>query len=123
MRLLRTAAVAVVILLPGSLAAQKLTPGTWTGTISPPSGETFDATFEVRASGDTTKITLKAAPGTFEASDVKVEADRVLFTWSPGNATVKCTLLLRDDKKSYSGNCVDASGRPGVIVMTPPKAQ
>jgi hypothetical protein len=121
MRFLRFATVAAVILLPSSLAAQKLTPGTWTGTISPPSGETLDATFEVRTSGDTTKITLKAAPGTFEASDVKVEADRILFTWSPGTS-VKCTLMLRDDKKSYSGNCLDASGRPGVIVMTPPKA-
>jgi len=54
------------------------------------------------------------------ASDVKVESTRLLFSWAPGDATVKCTLLLRDDK-SYSGDCTDDKGEKGTIVMRPPK--
>jgi hypothetical protein len=107
--------------LPASLAAQKLTPGTWTGTISPPDNSTLEATFVVRMAGDTTKITLQVMGNAAEAGDVKVEPTRLLFSFSPGGPTVKCTLLLRDDK-SYSGDCLDEQGGKGVIVMKPPKA-
>jgi len=111
----------LIVLMPASLAAQKLTAGTWTGTISPPDQSALDATFDVRMSGDTTKLTLKVAGQAIEAIDVKVEATRLLFTFSPGGTTVSCTLLLRDDK-SYSGDCLDPQGGKGVIVMKPPKA-
>jgi hypothetical protein len=111
----------LIVLMPASLAAQKLTAGTWTGTISPPDQSALDATFDVRMSGDTTKLTLKVAGQAIEAADVKVEATRLLFTFSPGGTTVSCTLLLRDDK-SYSGDCLDPQGGKGVIVMKPPKA-
>ena len=107
--------------MPAALAAQKLTPGTWTGTISPPDQGALEASFVVRMSGDTTKITLKADGHEVEASDVKVEATRLLFSFTPGGDTVRCTLLLKDDK-SYSGDCLDAQGGKGVIVMKPPKA-
>ena len=107
--------------MPAALAAQKLTPGTWTGTITPPDTPTLEATFDVRTAGDTTKITLNAAGRVMETSDVKVEAKQVLFTFAPGGTSVKCTLLLRDDK-SYSGDCLDSQGGKGVIVMKPPKS-
>ena len=105
--------------LPGSLAAQQMTAGTWTGTVSPPDQGALDATFNVRASGDTTKITINVAGRQFEATGVKIEPKQLLFTFSPGNATVSCTLLLKDDK-SYSGNCADPQGGSGVITMKPP---
>jgi hypothetical protein len=111
----------VALVMPASLAAQKLTPGTWTGTISPPDNAALDASFVVRMSGDTTKITLKADGREVEASEVKVDANRLLFTFAPGGGTVRCTLLLRDDK-SYSGDCIDEQGSKGVIVMKPPKS-
>jgi hypothetical protein len=117
---LRTLLVGVAtIALPASLAAQKMTPGTWTGTISPPNQGALDATFNVRMSGDTTKITLNAAGRQIETADVKVEAKRLLFTFSPGGPTVACALLLKDDK-TYSGDCVDPQGGTGVITMKPP---
>ena len=106
--------------MPAALAAQKLTPGTWTGTISPPDQGTLEASFVVRMSGDTTKITMKADGREIEVSDVKVEATRLLFSFTPGGDTVRCTLLLKDDK-SYSGDCLDEQGGKGVIVMKPPK--
>ena len=110
----------MTVVLPASLAAQKLTPGTWTGTISPPDQGALEASFIVRMAGDTTKLTLKADGHELEASDIKVEANRLLFAFSPGETVIRCTLLLRDDK-SYSGDCVDLSGGKGVIVMNPPK--
>ena len=106
--------------MPASLAAQKLTPGTWTGTISPPDQGALEATFVVRVAGDTTKLTLKADGREIEATDIKVEPKQLLFAFSPGGNTIRCTLLLRDDK-SYSGDCVDIQGGKGVIVMKPPK--
>src|SRR4030095_3219632 len=87
-----------IALMPASLAAQKLTVGTWTGTISPPDNGTLDASFVVRMAGDTTKITLKADGRELEASDVKVEATRLLFAFVPGDGTVRCNLLLQSDK-------------------------
>lgn len=120
MRALLRLTIAATLGLPASLGAQKLTPGDWTGTISPPDNAVLDATFDVRMSGDTTKITLKADGRVVEATDIKVESDRLLFTFSPGGNPIRCTLLLRDDK-SYSGDCLDPQGGKGVIVMKPPK--
>jgi hypothetical protein len=120
MRSLHRMLIAAALAMPASLAAQKLTPGTWTGTISPPDQGALEATFDVRMAGDTTKITLKADGRVVEATDVKVQTDRLLFTFSPGQP-INCTLMLRDDK-SYSGDCLDAQGGKGVIVMRPPKS-
>ena len=106
---------------PAALAAQKIPAGTWTGSIAPPNQAPLDATFDVLVSGDSTKITIHAGPRLVEAYDVKVQSDRLLFTFAPGNSTVKCTLMLKDDK-SYSGDCLDDQGTKGVIVMRPPKA-
>ena len=111
----------LTLVMPASLLAQKLTAGTWTGTMSPPDQGPLDATFDVRMSGDTTKITLKADGHEVEATDVKVEPTRLLFTFSPGGTIIRCTLSLRDDK-SYSGDCLDLQGGKGVIVMKPPKS-
>ena len=122
MRSLHRTLIAVAILVvPASLSAQKLTAGTWTGTISPPDQGALEAAFDVRMSGDTTKITLKADGHAVEATDVKIESNRLLFTFSPGGNSIRCTVLLRDDK-SYSGDCLDPQGGKGVIVMKPPKA-
>ena len=119
MRSVHSLVLAVTLAVPASLAAQKLTPGTWAGTISPPDNNVLQATFDVRMSGDTTKITMKADGRSIETTDVKVETDRLLFTFSPGGNAIRCTLLLRDDK-SYSGDCLDPQGGKGVIAMKPP---
>jgi hypothetical protein len=117
----RTLVGVLTLVLPASLAAQKLATGTWTGTISPPNEAAIEATFNVRMSGDTTKITLNADGHAIEATEIKVEPKQLLFTFAPGGNSVRCTLLLRDDK-SYSGDCLDTNGGKGVIVMRPPKA-
>ena len=117
----RTLVGVLTLVLPASLAAQKLTSGTWTGTITPPDQAELEATFDVRMSGDTTRITMKADGRVIETTDIKVEPKQLLFTFNPGGDAVRCTLLLRDDK-SYSGDCLDSNGGKGVIVMRPPKS-
>ena len=108
------------LVLPATLAAQKLAPGTWTGSIAPPNNSAMEATFDVRTAGDTTKITLHIGPNEMDFGGVKVEPNRLLFSFMPGGTIVNCTLLLRDDK-TYSGDCIDGQGGKGVIVMKPPK--
>ncbi len=99
-------------------AAQKLQPGTWTGTITPPGAGAMPVTYDVRVSGDTTNITMKAQFGELPLLEIKVLADRVTFSFSPG-PTVRCTLMLREDK-SYTGSCIDSDGDSGQLVMIPP---
>ena len=113
-------AMALLAAAPLALAGQKLTPGTWTGTVTPPEGGAVSTAFEVRVSGDTTSITMRGEFGEFALDDIKVQPDRLTFTFSPGT-TVRCTLMLREDK-SYGGDCTDGEGGTGVIVMNPPRA-
>jgi hypothetical protein len=104
--------------IPSFAASQSLKPGTWTGTVNPPGEAAVDANFEVRVAGDTIGITLKGEFGEFPLSDVKLSADRLMFTFSPGT-TVRCTLQLGENG-GYSGDCTDSDGGTGVIVMNPP---
>ncbi|MGH7468632.1 MAG: hypothetical protein ACRENP_11785 [Longimicrobiales bacterium] len=108
----------VVAALPQTVAAQKLEAGTWTGTIAPPGNTPSPATFEVRVRGDTTSITIKTQFGDLPFTDIKVLADRLTFTFTPGTP-VNCVLMLRPDK-SYAGNCTDGDGENGQLVMIPP---
>ena len=81
MRSLHTVLVAAAALaMPAMLSAQKLTAGQWTGTVTPPTGGTINATFNVHLAGDTTHITAKADGRELIFSNVKVEATRLLFT-------------------------------------------
>ena len=121
MRFVSTLLVAATLALPASLAAQKLTPGTWTGTVAPPNNSALDATFDVRTAGDTTKLTISVGGRGFEATDLKVEKDRLLFVFSTGANSIRCTLMLGSDK-SYTGDCIDSNGGKGVIAMKPPKS-
>ena len=120
MRLLNILGGFAVLSMPAAAAAQKLAAGTWTGSMTPPNGQTMNTTFDVKAAGDTTLITLKADGREIPFSGVKVEADRLLFTFAV-DAIVTCTLQRKDDK-SYSGSCVDGRGGTGTIVMVPPKS-
>ena len=109
----------VLFAAPAALAAQKLETGTWTGTLMPPGEEAHAVTFLVRTSGDTTFITLRADPiGDLPFENIKVLADRITFSFSPG-VVVNCILMRRDDG-SYKGVCTDSDGGTGVIEMIPP---
>ena len=111
----------LVLAAPQAGAAQKLAAGTWTGSIAPPGNAATPATFDVRVSGDTTSIMIKTQYGDFPFEQIKVLADRITFTFTPGTP-VNCVLMLRPDK-SFGGDCTDGDGEKGQIVMVPPAKQ
>jgi len=108
----------VVLAAPQAATAQKLAPGTWTGTIAPPGNAPTPATFDVKATGDSTAITISTQFGDVPFTQIKVLADRITFTFTPGTP-VNCVLMLRPDK-SYAGDCTDTDGEKGQIVMIAP---
>jgi enamine deaminase RidA (YjgF/YER057c/UK114 family) len=93
--------------------------GTWTGTITAPEGTpTFDARYHVRMRGDEIRISVRTDAFELGFSDVRVEGDRLLFSFTDA-PVVRCTVTLAEDG-SYRGGCVDAGGDAEVVVMIPP---
>ncbi len=100
-------------------AAARLEVGAWTGNVTPPDGMTTAVTYDVAYAGDTLKITIRAGDhGTFETSDVKLEADKLSFSFRPG-PLVKCTLNKKDS--GYAGTCIDEEGGVANMDLAPPK--
>lgn len=112
-------ALGLLLAAPVSIAAQKLETGTWTGSIATPDGDMIDVTFDVRTSGDTTTITMIGEMGSIPLDNVKVLADRITLSFTPG-PVVSC-VLMRNEDGSYKGDCTDPDGGKGVLTMIPPK--
>ena len=116
-----TFAVAAVLSAPVATAAQKLEPGTWTGTVTPPDDPAVEVKYVVKVTGDVTTIQLQAAEhGTFDFKDIKFEAGKLTFSWTAGNTPLKCTLAPRNDA-AWAGPCIDPENKAGQLVMIPPK--
>lgn len=118
----RTGSMLAALLLcgAGSLTAQSLESGTWTGTIAPPGAPPFDATYEVTTHGDSLAITLHfPQAGSFSFRDIAVHEDRIEFSWTAGTTDLACKLMKREDG-AYEGDCVDEDGETGQLVMVPP---
>jgi len=113
------AALPLLIGLPAQ--AQKLEPGKWTGTVTPPGEQTaMPVTFDVTLKGDTIGITVSAGEhGSFTFSDVKL-ADKALTFWFSPGPRVDCS-LTRGDDGVFSGPCKDTQGGVASMVMVPPK--
>jgi hypothetical protein len=113
---------AAILAVPAAGAAQKLEPGTWSGTVTPPDEPTVQVTNVVKVSGDTTSIQLHAGEhGTFLFNEVKIVSDKLTFHWCPGGGgRLNCTLTRRADA-AWAGSCLDPEGRAGQLVMVPPK--
>lgn len=112
---------ALALAMTAPATAQDIQTGTWTGSITPPGVPTQETTYEVTASDDMVAITIATPIGDLPFNDLEVGADRLTFSFEPGTP-VDCVLMLRDDG-SYSGECVDSDGDPGVLVMVPPGGQ
>lgn len=112
------AAAAMLLFTPIGASAQDIATGTWTGTISPPGGSPLEITYEVAATADGFSVLVNGPGEPLPGSDVVVGDDRLTFTFEPGTP-VDCVLMLQDDGR-YEGECVDAGGDPGVLVMIPP---
>ncbi|HUP89630.1 MAG TPA: hypothetical protein VM100_09775 [Longimicrobiales bacterium] len=101
-------------------AQVKLPVGQWTGTVTPPDGQTVSVTYDVTSKNDTTKLTINAGQhGSFEATGIKFDGTTISFSFSPG-PQVNCTLKKQEDG-SFSGQCLDDGGTGAAMVMAPPK--
>jgi hypothetical protein len=113
---------ALVVGSTSRLNAQKLEPGTWTGTVVDPGGESVDVTFIVMMAGDTIQITMSAGEEhTMAFSNVHFDDGKLLFTWEPG-IRIDC-VLNPADAGGYAGTCTDTSGESGQMTMVPPKKE
>jgi hypothetical protein len=103
--------------------AQKLEPGKWTGTVTPPGEQqAFQVTFDVTLKGDTIGITLNAAEhGSFAFNDVKLNDKTLTFWFQPG-PRVDCTLTNRGDG-AFQGSCRDTEGGTASMLLVPPKKE
>jgi hypothetical protein len=100
-------------------AAPKIEVGAWTGQVVQPDGQVTDVIYDIAYAGDTLKITIKAGDhGSFETSDVKLETDKLSFTFTPGPAVV-CVLNKKD--AIYSGVCTAEDGSTATMDLAPPK--
>jgi hypothetical protein len=117
-RSVRTSILAL-FLLPSLAAAQKLTPGAWTGTVAVGGQPDVAVTINVPTSGATDSLTLSAVgQGDFQMQDVRVSGDTLSFNFMPG-PMVKCG-LTRAPEGSYSGTCSSDVGDLATIVLRPP---
>ena len=110
----------LTLLLTPRAQAQTLEAGTWTGRISPPSGQTLDITYEVAVANDSLKISISVPEiGTFPFQDIRLEEDVLSFYWEP-NEPLGCN-LKRAENGTFSGECSDLEGNTGQLTMIPPE--
>jgi hypothetical protein len=115
---------ALLAIRSASPASAQLTHGTWTGTMTPPHGDTISVVYEVGDTGGVLSVVMSSldVDGEMEFHDVQVEEGQMTFWWEPG-VRVDCTLLATDTG-SFVGKCTDGTGPDGEgrIVMVPPAA-
>jgi hypothetical protein len=104
------------------LYAQQLQEGNWTGTATPPDGMTVDITYEVEYTDEGLQITIQIPEMgmILPANEAKLEGDKLTFGLSVETDELSCA-LEKQESGSFEGECVDAAGGSGYLVMTPPE--
>ncbi len=104
-------------------ASQELQSGTWTGTATPPDGNTIDLAYTVASGDEGLSITIQVPEVgmSIETYEVKLEGDKLSFGFAVEVDVLRCELVRQDDG-SFAGECVDDGGSPGYLVMNPPGA-
>ena len=106
--------------------AQSIVTGTWTGTVTNPSGEVKPVTYTVTRSGDSLSVTLSetAAGPPVAFANVHIAGDTLLFDWRGGREGERLVCkLVRQGDGAYEGSCRDTESREGRMRMVPPPKQ
>ena len=114
---------ALPLLASVSADAQKLEPGKWTGTVTPPGEQTaVEVSYDVTMKGDTIGITINAGEhGAYPFNEVRLNERTLTFWFAPG-PRVDCTLTRREDG-AFEGRCSDEAGDDASMLMVPPKKE
>jgi hypothetical protein len=106
--------------------AQSIVTGTWSGTVTNPSGEVKPVTYTVTRSGDSLSVTLSETAGgpPVAFANVRVAGDTLLFDWRGGREGERLICkLVRQEDGAYEGSCRDSESREGRMRMVPPPRQ
>jgi len=104
-------------------AQEKLSEGTWIGSVVTPEGELIDLTWEVSYVEDALTIELIPPPemgSSIFAANPVFEADMLMFTIDVGQP-ISCSLATQDGG-ALEGECVDSTGGAAIMSMMPPSA-
>ena len=101
-----------------TVQSAELQMGQWTGTVTPPNGDSNPATFTVGEADGQLQISISLMGMMLDFRDIELTDEGIGFTWSPG-PDVRCQLALQEDR-SYAGECTDQSGGTGYVTMVPP---
>ena len=118
-------ALALSLLTFAGASAQQLETGKWTGKLIVPmeNAPQIDLNFDVKNDEGKLSIAMSfvQAPMTFDLSEIKLEENKLSFSFAPPNTVVRCDLSLQEDR-TYAGECVEDNDPTRVrLVMTPPK--
>ncbi len=113
----------------GTVLAQDLIVGTWTGTLSVPGFPREFVTYDVfKSEGDSRNITMYHKERSYRFHDIKVTpfngtTEQLIFKWTPGDDPVECTLERSDRDGAFEGQCAHPKeGRGLELTMIPPRA-
>ena len=110
-----------VIAIGGTVHAQGLKTGTWSGTIAPPGDVATDITYDVSYDEGALSITINIPEmgGSLSASDISLDGETLSFSFTPG-PQVDCNLQRQEDG-SFAGDCSPGGGEAGHLTMVPPE--
>ncbi len=112
--------VGLATLVTTSVDAQ-LTPGTWTGTMSPPGSQSLSVSYEVGETDGALSIVITGMGQSFSFNDISLKGDELTFWWDPEDMRIDCA-LVRKEEGSFEGICTDAVGE-GTLTMVPPSEE
>jgi hypothetical protein len=124
MKTTRSLAVAA-LLMSGAMApaaAQELTHGVWTGTMTPPGGRPVTVTYEVGLLDGVLAVAMRSlmVQEVIRFREVRLVGDELTFWWEPG-VRVDCT-LRRTAEGAFEGPCAAGGGdEAGALTMVPPQ--
>ena len=111
--------IGVFLICHGTLTAQSLANGSWTGSATGPGGAPLALTFEVTTAGDSIAILIKTPDrGDYPVSSARLAGDALTFSFQPG-PTVDCKLIRQPDG-SYLGECSREDDMRATMEMKPP---
>ncbi len=104
--------------VPATLHAQTLGDGLWFGSMSPPEMPApFRISYDVSLDNDVLTVVMHVAENDAALHDVRFKDGKLVFWFDAGSTRVDC-VLAPDGPETYAGDCQDADGESGQLMIT-----